>query len=415
MANDPRDVEGPAGPMLPALPEFVRIPLPQTTGRVVLDRATQIGWTQLAGRTTALKILVLLVSSTLSLLAAEGFLRFFSKYSGQAYSVNPTGSQYKFYKFDPVLGWANAPGMRGTYSRDEFTYPIEVNAFAMRQGPVSLKPSGDRPRIAVLGDSYVWGIGVSDEQRLTERLAEALDAEVLNFGVAGYGPIQYELMLDRVLEFEPDLVVLVFCLANDWGDNVLFDRYGYFKPYAMLEEPDGFSIEGYPLPNVDDFGFAEPETGSVLVHMLVSAFSRGLGRPAQQGLVSFQDGMPYHLEALSDAERQTVTDAVEVNARLLASIDGRIRSAGVPWLIAPAPTKCEYSPTCENDNSVRREDSLRLLEQAAAGIGVPVLDTVAAMDGTHFWEKDGHWNPDGHVIMASEIARYVTGSGILSH
>lgn len=84
--------------------------------------------------------IALALSSLFSLGVVELGLRLSDAYGGQAYSVNPTGSQYKFYRFDPVLGWANAPGMQGIYERDEFRFPIRVNAFGMRDAEVEREP-----------------------------------------------------------------------------------------------------------------------------------------------------------------------------------------------------------------------------------------------------------------------------------
>jgi len=357
------------------------------------------------------RLAALAISTVISVAILEIFLRYVSAYNGQAYSVNPTRSQYRFYKFDPLLGWANAPLMNGVQARDEFSYEISVNEHAMRQGAVALERSPGSQRIAVLGDSFVWGIGVADAQRVTERLADKLSAEVLNFGVSGYGPIQYVQNIDRILEFDPDLVLVFFCLANDWGDNVLFDRYDYFKPYAVLDEAGGLEIRGYPLPNVDDFGFKDPPTGSVILHLLTTAINRSLARPPQAGLVGYRDGMVYQLAALSAADRAIFDRAVHINELLLRELARKMQSKATPWFLVPAPTKCEYSPTCENDNSIRRDAAVRVLEESAARVGVKVIDTFASLDGSAFWEKDGHWNPEGHDRMASTIAAFLRDAG----
>jgi len=77
----------------------------------------------------------------------------------------------------------------GTYKREEFEYTISINRYGMRQHPVSTKRKAGDYSIAVLGDSFVWGIGVADEDRFTEFLERELPGtEVLNFGVSGYGP-----------------------------------------------------------------------------------------------------------------------------------------------------------------------------------------------------------------------------------
>jgi lysophospholipase L1-like esterase len=78
------------------------------------------------------------------------------------------------------------------------------------------KPPGVR-RIAVVGDSVPYGLGVRADEAfpaLLESLLEASSAgpvEVLNFGTPGYNSFQaYRLLQRRVLAFEPDLVLMVF-------------------------------------------------------------------------------------------------------------------------------------------------------------------------------------------------------------
>lgn len=340
------------------------------------------------------------LSLVISIGALELGLRVSNEYGGQVYSVNPTGSQYKFYMFDARLGWASAPKMHGTYSRDEFTFPIRVNEFGMRDAPVE-QAHGQKPRIAVLGDSFTWGIGVSDEQRFTEKVEEALGVEVLNFGISGYSPIQYYLIMDDVISFDPDVVVIAFCLGNDFADNVLFERYGYFKPYAELSPAGEIVVRGYPLPNVDDFGFRKRPSGLVLTNILKSALMNAFFLPKQRGLVGFKNRLIYAYDSL-DAEDRTLADkAIAINAALLGKIQDRVTASGKKLVLLPVPTKCEYSLTCKNDNSGLRSSSYRILEDTADRLGIGFIPTLDAIDSSHFWEKDGHWRPSGHARIAA--------------
>ena len=95
-----------------------------------------------------------------------------------------------------------------------------------RDRPVEKPPSVFR--IVVLGDSIAAGWGIERTvdafpARLERRLNAPEDGggeagprvEVLNFGVAGYNAAQaVETLADRALAFEPDLVLLAYCL-ND--------------------------------------------------------------------------------------------------------------------------------------------------------------------------------------------------------
>jgi hypothetical protein len=355
--------------------------------------------------------IALAISLLLSFGLLEIGLRSSQAYGGQAYSVNPTGSQYKFYMFDPELGWANAPHMRGTYEREEFSFPIRVNEYGMRDAPVE-RAHGDRSRIAVLGDSFTWGIGVADEERYSERMEASLGIEVLNFGVSGYSPVQYRLMLDDVLSFEPDLVLLAFCLGNDFGDNVYFERHGYYKPYAELDDAGEIVLRGYPLPNVDDFGFREIGEGSILVRMVKSAIEK-LFLPEQRGLLGFRNKMIYKVDELGPEERSRVEQAIRINEALLREIRDGVEAGGSTLVLLPVPTKCEYSERCRTDNSALRDDAYLILEETADRLGIRLVPTLDAIDGRDFWEEDGHWRPSGHARIAARVGDYLVGEGLL--
>lgn len=77
-------------------------------------------------------------------------------------------------------------------------------------------------RIAVVGDSVSFGWKVGPENSFPKVLESILKEdekkkfEVINFSVPGYNISQeYELIKTKVLKFEPDLVVLVYC-CNDF-------------------------------------------------------------------------------------------------------------------------------------------------------------------------------------------------------
>jgi len=109
-------------------------------------------------------------------------------------------------------------------ARAEVEY--RVNALGLRGPETTIeKPAGVR-RIAVLGDSIAFGYWVRDEQGFARQLERLLNdgrtstdrVEVLNFGVPGYN-LEQELEALRVkaLLFEPDVVVVLFCLNDLQG------------------------------------------------------------------------------------------------------------------------------------------------------------------------------------------------------
>ena len=88
------------------------------------------------------------------------------------------------------------------------------------QAELLAQPEVDPTRVAVVGDSYVWGFGVEQEEVLTSRMQTLCPhLEVINLGVSGYSTDQeFLLYKERGVLFEPDVVVLVIA-PNDFEGN----------------------------------------------------------------------------------------------------------------------------------------------------------------------------------------------------
>ncbi len=115
---------------------------------------------------------------------------------------------------DPEIGNRYYPNQDGhMVSVGEVVATLRTNSLGYR-GPTF--PREKRPgvtRIACLGDSYTFGIGVSEGATYPEVLAELLGAErvveVLNFGFAGYNTEnELRCYLHLARDYAPDVVVL---------------------------------------------------------------------------------------------------------------------------------------------------------------------------------------------------------------
>jgi lysophospholipase L1-like esterase len=122
--------------------------------------------------------------------------------------------------FEPVPGMSVEGGDGGGVPL-YYEYPGTANRLGYRDRDHPLdKPPGTY-RIVVLGDSVAAGWGVERiEDVFPALLEDALDrpgraVEVLNFAVTGYNTAQeVETLAARALAYEPDLVLLAYCL-ND--------------------------------------------------------------------------------------------------------------------------------------------------------------------------------------------------------
>lgn len=110
------------------------------------------------------------------------------------------------------------PGFRGSVKGVDY----RINALGLRGGEITAKAAGAR-RVLLLGDSYAFGLGVSEGEAISAQLEALLreaagggDAiEVINAGVPAYQTEQERLLLERTgFALQPDLVVLLW-FAND--------------------------------------------------------------------------------------------------------------------------------------------------------------------------------------------------------
>jgi len=203
------------------------------------------------------------------------------------------------YRHDPELGWAPVPSSEFTVTAER---PIRAKHNSLGLRDIELAPSG-KPRILLVGDSFVWGNDVEADERFTDLLRKALpNYDIVNAGVSGYGTDQQFLWLKRLWDrVEPAVVVLMFTVVNDRWDNISNVRYdGYFKPY-FATAPDGqLVLSGQPVPKPRQLYFKE----NALVHNLWLARA---GVFAWMALVHPQITVPDPTERLVGMMRDFVT------------------------------------------------------------------------------------------------------------
>lgn len=120
---------------------------------------------------------------------------------------------------------------------------ITINAVGYRGEAVGPKPAPGRRRVVLLGDSVAFGLKVDDRETYAAAVSGSDSGfEVVNLAVQGYGPGQSLLRLERLgLSLHPDVVVLGFCLANDFADAMLrtfLFNDSHPKPFFTLEQDE---------------------------------------------------------------------------------------------------------------------------------------------------------------------------------
>lgn len=155
------------------------------------------------------------------------------------------------FQQDSLLGWAGKPNIKGTNWSLDGEFFIQTNSEGFRDINHDIVNHEGKKRIAVMGDSFVWGHNLNQSELMpqllqTELAQKGLDTEVFNFGIGGFGNDQEYLMLDKyILPYKPDIVVLSFFYSNDFWNNYETVSSQKAKPYFKLMDDGSLELQSF--------------------------------------------------------------------------------------------------------------------------------------------------------------------------
>ncbi|MBS0170865.1 MAG: hypothetical protein JSR62_10970 [Nitrospira sp.] len=202
---------------------FARVPLQETGARFLLTTSALICCWILAESATLLRVI-------------DYRALFGSHESGTALSM--TGR-----RFDSELVWRHDPHYQyeapyhGNIGRALCMPPDPTRTVAVRYDRNGFRNARDLETadVVVIGDSYVEGYLMPDEQMLTTHLSRLQGRSVANLGHSGYGPQQELAVLRRFgLPLNPKTVVWAFFEGNDVSDAETYWNRGSTIPRSGI-------------------------------------------------------------------------------------------------------------------------------------------------------------------------------------
>jgi len=175
--------------------------------------------------------------------------------------VNPPKSE--------KLPWG-AWGVPNTVSRKTagcFDVAYHYNSVGARDKERSLQGTD---RWIFVGDSFVEGFGIAEEERVSDLLEVFTDREMLNFSSSGnFGPLQYKILYEQLAaKHEHKGIVVGLLPDNDfvdndpgwWNENKSKKHWLRHRPYYELASDAGsfgvrYGVHGKSVPR-DDFDVA---------------------------------------------------------------------------------------------------------------------------------------------------------------
>lgn len=300
------------------------------------------------------------------------------------------------YTYDPGYGVrANMPNVDTRhYVPGDYDVRITSNSAGMRgQREYAVeKPAGVR-RVLMLGDSFVYGYGVEDDQVVSALLEDRLNAldrgaprwEVVNLAVSGFGQAE-ELVTwhARGAAYAPD-VVLLFYFENDIGNNAVANLYAVGADGTLVRAAPEF-LPGirtqeilYSIAPIR-WLFEHSEAWNLVRNRLSGVVQNTLLR--EQGLEKFND---------------TSEKGTSLTRALLRQLVADVRAAGARPVIVVIPDRKEMSST------------FPLPAEEVAALGVELLDGRDYLVRADYYDRDSHWRPSGHEKTAERLVPLVRG------
>lgn len=170
-------------------------------------------------------ILLLLLSTAISLLAAEIYFRLTSPYIIRKGTTGLAGKEVSgdySYFMDTLSGRRLIPNTHVIYVDGYRKIKIDINSHGFRDDELPAIKNPDETRILVLGDSITFGVSTPKEYTYVERTESYLNEKsrkgrisVINGGVEGVGiKDEIDILVNQGLAVSPDIVVVGFYL-ND--------------------------------------------------------------------------------------------------------------------------------------------------------------------------------------------------------
>jgi hypothetical protein len=337
----------------------------------------------------------------------------------------------KFCQYDDAIGWIGKAN-----AHDDFQ--VRHNPYGFR-GPAYETARSAEPRFAVLGDSFVWGFGVEEQDIFTSVMEResARPIEVVNLGVSGYGTDQELLLWERTGRlWRPDHLLLLVTLANDLDEILVPVAHDYAKPVFRAARGGGLAIENVPVPPRQQ-GWREPDretrdewklrlpgflrrSAVVNVAFLASARFPALKRlfddvdllPRRRGERDW--ALPQYLVPQPPAREKAWDLLARILARLKADAarDGAdLTVVAIPSIIEAYPEMWEKAAARHSEFAGHLDPDLpqRTITEICERLNISLVDLLpplreaARTDGALYFPLNLHWTPDGHRTAAQAL------------
>ena len=316
---------------------------------------------------------------------------------------------YEYYQPDDLLLYKVRPNLRNllvSWPTDEISATYNTDAIGFR----NLGRDYSNSRIFFIGDSFVWGAWVTQEETMVSRVESELAEAVINLGVGSYDFLRYRILFENfVAQYQPEIAA-VGVFPNDLGlpspvvsgkagsGEHYYRQWSHYKTYPLHKKTLTYSL------------FRWISTGGDTSSDQYAQRLDSDQKQAANGLTLFR---------YRGASRNYLKDS-EAIRWVQASVDSLVEISarnGVKLAIFLFPTKeSTYKSEYERlfPESLRylqnEEVGYQLIRERAQDKGILCVDLTPQFrklgrTTVLYYRLDPHWNPAGNKAAAKEVAR----------
>ena len=316
----------------------------------------------------------------------------------------------------PVLGWIYRPEFSNETDR------ITAQGVRSSREYAAIPTPGVR-RIAVFGDSYAYANEVTNDDAWPAKLETGWRAEVLNYGVGGYGVDQALLRFRQEgMALRPATVMLGFTSMMAPRTVSRYRRFqnardgAWFKPRFVLEG-DALRLLPPPVANVADVDRLLTTPAAVAAagvdddYYVRGVFESRLYRWSRvyrmlyyASIQAARRRQPYYRIFEGDLLNREST-AFRILLRLFDAFDAEVRAVGAEFVVVMLGSRDDVEWFRRNGYATYEP-----LRRALTARNVRVLEATAALAASQrpveeLFLRFGHYSPVGNAIVAEGLAQ----------
>ncbi|NKB37096.1 MAG: hypothetical protein GKR93_07960 [Gammaproteobacteria bacterium] len=354
----------------------------------------------------------ILLSSLLCLGVAEYALRWYQQSVNNSSSGDPG-----LLSYDSQFGWKLTPNWQGRHTHHDFDVQYTINKYGFRGDFPPELQTKKKKRMAIVGDSFSFGLGVNDQDTFVHLLnLDNPDTEFLNLSVPGYSTDQQLLLLKRMSALiQADHYLLIVYLGNDLLDNMLDYplQVEQAKPYFVIDNTGDLQLKNVPVPNLQKPAALRSRTLSseIFGDSLMKYESKSYLRKSRLWRRIFPAESAIPNEQVIKILNARLKQHKILMSALIDETNKHIKNQGSSFEIAMLPGS-SFIKLPESYASLFQDYVRVYLTELAIQKSIPVIDVAGEMraQSPHQIENwyhayEGHLNSKGHRLLAQILKK----------